>query len=184
MSRPHRDSLRPREGQHAPGARQARRTGLTRLTRARIVLGAITLIDARGRSGLSMRALGQALGTSAMALYFHFPGKEDVLAAVGRALLAEAPALEPASWKALGPLLPPRALAARLLGELRGLASAHPAAWSLVRDELSRDTYRTAWRAGFDTLSPERAELLRVVLVAIATEPPSLDAELLTLFFA
>lgn len=53
--------------------------GETSLTRARIVAAAIALLDAEGESGLTFRALAQALSTGAGALYHHIADKDDLL---------------------------------------------------------------------------------------------------------
>lgn len=58
------------------------------LSRERIATEALRVIDEAGLEGLSMRALGQALGVEAMALYHHFPGKGQLLDAVAELLLA------------------------------------------------------------------------------------------------
>ncbi len=147
-----------------------------RLSGAKIVAAALALIDARGLSAFSMRALGTALGTSAMALYFHFPNKTELLAAVGRALVASSPAL------AAVPGDDPRAMAKAILAQLRALFVLHPNAYALVRAELPRSAFASPERV-WPGLSPARAHLLRVMLVAAATESPALEVELLTLFF-
>ncbi len=153
---------------------------------------AIALIDARGLSAFSMRALGSALGTSAMAVYFHFPNKTELLAAVGRALVASSPALAPVAGIAgiagiaAMPADDPRAMAKAILAHLRALYILHPNAYALVRAELPLSASASAFAAPdrvWRGLSPARAHLLRVMLVAAATEPPALDAELLSLFF-
>uniref|UniRef100_UPI000363ECBE TetR/AcrR family transcriptional regulator n=1 Tax=Actinoalloteichus spitiensis TaxID=252394 RepID=UPI000363ECBE len=56
----------------APGPRQS-------LTVAAILEAAIGLADEEGVSGLSMRAVGERLGRSAMALYTYVPGKAELL---------------------------------------------------------------------------------------------------------
>lgn len=53
--------------------------GETSLTRARIVEASILLLDAHGESGLTFRALAQALSTGAGALYHHIADKDDLL---------------------------------------------------------------------------------------------------------
>lgn len=50
------------------------------LTRDRIVDAAIELLDADGVDGLSMRRLGQRLGSAATAMYWHVGNKENLLA--------------------------------------------------------------------------------------------------------
>ena len=152
------------------------------LTEAKIISAALALIDARGLSAFSMRALGRALGTSAMAIYFHFPAKGELLAALGRSLAASA-SLAAASAD------DPRARARAVLAQLRAVHAAHPNAYGLVRAELSGTAVgaspriRDTWAALWPGLSPARANLLRVLLVAAATESPALDQELLSLFF-
>jgi AcrR family transcriptional regulator len=54
----------------------------TALSRERIVETAIALADAGGLEALTMRRLGDELGTSAMALYYHVPNKEDLVDAM------------------------------------------------------------------------------------------------------
>jgi AcrR family transcriptional regulator len=49
------------------------------LTRERVLQAAIRLADQGGIEALSMRKLGQELGVEAMALYYHFANKEQVL---------------------------------------------------------------------------------------------------------
>jgi AcrR family transcriptional regulator len=59
------------------------------LNRDAIVTAALAEIDGKGLDGLSMRRLGAALGVEAMALYHHFPSKDDLLDGVMERLLAE-----------------------------------------------------------------------------------------------
>ena len=49
------------------------------LTRERVLQAAIKLADQGGLESLSMRKLGQELGVEAMALYYHFKNKDEVL---------------------------------------------------------------------------------------------------------
>ena len=49
------------------------------LTRERVWQAALKLADQGGIESLSMRKLGQELGVGAMALYYHFANKEEVL---------------------------------------------------------------------------------------------------------
>ena len=49
------------------------------LTRERVLQAALRLADQGGIEALSMRKLGQELGVEAMALYYHFANKEQVL---------------------------------------------------------------------------------------------------------
>lgn len=49
------------------------------LTQERVLQAALKLADQGGIESLSMRKLGQVLGVEAMALYYHFANKEQVL---------------------------------------------------------------------------------------------------------
>ena len=49
------------------------------MSRARIIAGAIQLVDDEGLQALSMRKLGAVLGVEAMSLYNHVHNKDDVL---------------------------------------------------------------------------------------------------------
>jgi AcrR family transcriptional regulator len=49
------------------------------LTRERVLNTAIKLADQGGLESLSMRKLGQELGVEAMAVYYHFANKDEVL---------------------------------------------------------------------------------------------------------
>ncbi|GAA1855060.1 TetR/AcrR family transcriptional regulator [Asanoa iriomotensis] len=60
-----------------PEPARARRTAP--LTRERIVTAAVSLLDAQGVDGLTMRRLAEALGVTATALYWHVRTKDDVL---------------------------------------------------------------------------------------------------------
>jgi AcrR family transcriptional regulator len=51
----------------------------TPLSRALVLQAAIRLADQGGLDALSMRKLGQELGVEAMALYYHFANKDEVL---------------------------------------------------------------------------------------------------------
>ncbi len=55
------------------------------LSRERIIATAIELLDERGLSAFTMRALGERLGVEAMAIYHYFPSKQTLLEAVGSA---------------------------------------------------------------------------------------------------
>ncbi len=62
---------------------RTRTTGTARrrlpLSRERVLRTAIKLADQGGLESLSMRKLGQELGVEAMALYYHFANKDEVL---------------------------------------------------------------------------------------------------------
>lgn len=59
------------------------------LTREQILTAAITLLDAEGLEGLSMRALGQRLGSAATAVYWHVGSKDNLIALAGDQLWHE-----------------------------------------------------------------------------------------------
>ncbi|WP_328473775.1 TetR family transcriptional regulator [Actinoplanes sp. NBC_00393] len=60
----------------------------TALSRERIVEAAIELLDTRGESGLTFRALSAQLKTGAGAIYWHVANKDELLAAATDAVLA------------------------------------------------------------------------------------------------
>ena len=59
------------------------------LTKERVLEAALQLADRGGLEALSMRKLGQALGVEAMALYYHFANKEQVLDGIVDLVFAE-----------------------------------------------------------------------------------------------
>ncbi|WP_210479584.1 TetR/AcrR family transcriptional regulator [Naasia sp. SYSU D00948] len=72
-----------------------------KLTERRIAEEALGLIDEDGIDGLSMRKLGQRLGTTSMSIYTYFTDKEAVLAGVAQLILSEvdAPSDEGLDWR-------------------------------------------------------------------------------------
>jgi AcrR family transcriptional regulator len=62
-------------------------------TRTRILDAARALFADRGYGGTSMRDLAEALGMTKAALYYHFPGKAQILLALVEPLLDELEAL-------------------------------------------------------------------------------------------
>lgn len=54
-------------------------TGRVRLSRERVLDGAVRLADAGGLEALTMRRLGEELGVEAMSLYKHVANKDDLL---------------------------------------------------------------------------------------------------------
>ena len=71
-------SKRPRAGR-TDGAPRTERTALTR---ERIEIEALALIDAEGIEAFSTRKLGERLGCEAMSIYHHFPSKAHILDAL------------------------------------------------------------------------------------------------------
>src|SRR4051794_6147278 len=58
------------------------------LSRDAIVERALTLMDAEGADAITIRRIAQEFGVTPMALYWHVANKEELLAAMGDALLA------------------------------------------------------------------------------------------------
>lgn len=67
--------------------------------RADVVAAALGILDQFGLADLTMRRVGSALEVKAGALYWHFPNKQSLLAAVADAILAEVVAPEPGPWR-------------------------------------------------------------------------------------
>ncbi len=57
--------------------------------RAEVLDAAIALADAEGVAGVTMRAVGQRVGATAMALYGYFPDKDSLLDAVADRVIGE-----------------------------------------------------------------------------------------------
>ncbi|WP_181783714.1 TetR/AcrR family transcriptional regulator C-terminal domain-containing protein [Pseudonocardia pini] len=72
------------------------------LGRGRIVRAAMRIADAEGVDALSMRRVASELGTGAMSLYRHVPGKEELLLLMRDAAFGEfpLPPSPPAGWRA------------------------------------------------------------------------------------
>ncbi|MER7697611.1 MULTISPECIES: TetR/AcrR family transcriptional regulator C-terminal domain-containing protein [unclassified Streptomyces] len=73
-----------------------------RLSVDAIVAAAVALADEEGMGALSMRAVGDRLGRTAMALYTYVPGRSELLDLMYDAVHAELPARrpEPGDWRA------------------------------------------------------------------------------------
>ncbi|MGI8557809.1 MAG: TetR/AcrR family transcriptional regulator C-terminal domain-containing protein [Solirubrobacteraceae bacterium] len=95
-----------------------------RLSREKILEGALELIDAQGYEARTMRGLGSALGVEAMSLYRHVENKEAVIDGLAEVLMAEIPMPKPdGDWQR----------AARgFANGTRTVARAHPEAFELV----------------------------------------------------
>ncbi|MFB8101987.1 TetR/AcrR family transcriptional regulator [Streptomyces sp. NPDC056007] len=72
-----------------------------RLSVDAIVAAAVAVADEEGMAALSMRAVGDRLGRTAMALYTHVPGKSELLDLMYDAVHAELPSVYPesADWR-------------------------------------------------------------------------------------
>jgi len=78
-------AARPADGRPGPGPRPALSVDL-------VVDAAIAVADADGMAGLSMRAVGERLGRTAMALYTYVPSKSELIDLMYDRALAELPA--------------------------------------------------------------------------------------------
>lgn len=71
-----------------------------RLSRERVIAGALELADAHGVEPLTLRRLADHLGVSAMAIYHHVSDKEEILDGMVDAVFAEVALPEsPAGWR-------------------------------------------------------------------------------------
>lgn len=59
------------------------------IARRDVIREALAIVDAEGMDGLSMRRLGMQLNVKGASLYHHFANKDEILVAVGRAVLRE-----------------------------------------------------------------------------------------------
>jgi TetR/AcrR family tetracycline transcriptional repressor len=59
------------------------------ISRREVVRTALAILDAEGMHALSIRRLGAELRVNGASLYHHFANKDEILVAVGRAVLAE-----------------------------------------------------------------------------------------------
>ncbi len=99
------------------------------LSRERILVGAVELIDESGLHGFSMRTLGNRLDVEAMALYPYVGSKEGLLDAIVAFVLSE---VQPDAD--LHPEQDPRwqGFLARSAREIRRIALAHPEIFPLI----------------------------------------------------
>src|SRR4051794_39580716 len=67
-----------------------------------VVRHALAILDAEGMEALSIRRLGKELNVNGASLYHHFANKDDILMAVGRAVLRDIkvrpPGDDPIAW--------------------------------------------------------------------------------------
>src|SRR5262245_11121476 len=84
-----------------PPWREARETPRTPLTRQAIVEAALRVLDREGMDALSMRKVGEELGTGAASLYWHVRNKDELLQLVFEAVSEETtlPRPDPARWQ-------------------------------------------------------------------------------------
>ena len=105
--------------------RAATKTGpRSDLSRDAIVERALSVMDAEGPDAVTIRRIAQEFGVTPMALYWHVANKDELLAAMGDALLADVvPPAATGTWSAQL-----RAVVEALIAAL----SRHPAAAELV----------------------------------------------------
>jgi AcrR family transcriptional regulator len=89
------------EGLPEPPWREIRDAPRTPLTRQAIVEAALRVMDRDGMDALSMRKVGEELGTGAASLYWHVRNKEELLQLVFEAVSEEdaLPAPDPSRWQ-------------------------------------------------------------------------------------
>lgn len=77
------------------------------LTQERIVQAAIELLDAEGLEGLSMRSLGERLGSAATAVYWHVKSKDELVMLAGDEVWneIELPDLGTFDWRTVGTMM-------------------------------------------------------------------------------
>lgn len=76
------DTLNEADGTRETTQAEQRRERLRREMRETILAAARQLVDERGASGLTMRAVAEAIGYSAASLYEYFGSKQELLAAL------------------------------------------------------------------------------------------------------
>ena len=75
--------------------------GRVRMTRERVLDGALALADDIGVADLTIRRLADALGTKPMTIYHHVPSKEEILDGIVDLVFAEMDVPDPnLAWKA------------------------------------------------------------------------------------
>lgn len=72
------------------------------LTRERVLVAAVALVDREGVAALTMRALASDLGVEAMSLYHHLPGKQALLDGLVESVVAEVTSAVGGAMKDLG----------------------------------------------------------------------------------
>ncbi len=120
------------------------------LTREKIVATALRIMDAEGLEAVTMRRVGRELGVEAMSLYNHVADKEDILAGVVEAVMADFPfpGHVDGGWAEQG-----RATARAW----RGLLKAHPNVITLMSEQREPMTSLPALRPMEHALATLRA---------------------------
>jgi len=139
------------------------KSGRAPLTREKIVVKALELLDAEGVDALTMRRLGEALGVEAMALYHHFPNKEAILDGVAARIIEEtgpAMPLDGGDWKTVmlsGPASAGRAIAAHPKAGWLFLGRQYSTAQSLQMLEAPLSILRSAGFEGQELVDAAHA---------------------------
>jgi TetR/AcrR family tetracycline transcriptional repressor len=149
------------------------------LSQATIVERALTVMDTEGPDAVTIRRLAQEFGVTPMALYWHVANKDELLAAMGDALLADVkPPVVTGPWSTQL-----RAVVETLIEHL----SKHPAAAELVFPrvlatepglELTEFTLTLLEDAGFS--SQQAADLARMGLqtaMMLVTQLPGAESQ-------
>ena len=105
-------------------ARSKREETRAPLTRRRILEAALEVVDREGSGALTMRRLGRELEVSAMSLYNHVRGREEILDGLSEVMVSGIGAEQVAG--------PPRAVLEQFVRGIRDVALAHPEAFRLV----------------------------------------------------
>lgn len=107
------------------------------LSRERIVAEAVAIADAEGLQEVSMKRVAEQLGSGAMSLYRHVPGKTELVLLMFDSLMTEAPELPTGDgWR---PAMVAWGHA------LRDMFHAHPWALSMVMDDREMGPNEAAW---------------------------------------
>ncbi|MEV0386727.1 TetR/AcrR family transcriptional regulator [Nonomuraea sp. NPDC050643] len=141
------------------------------ISRPAILDAALAIADEHGLTGVTMAAVAARLDVTAMALYRHVAGKDDLLDGLVEVLLTELP--PPAAE------LPWQERLQYLAGALRSTAARHPAVFPLLLQRPAatgqarqvRDSVCAALRqAGLDAEQAARAErLISTAILGFAT---------------
>ncbi|SJM53153.1 TetR/AcrR family transcriptional regulator [Gulosibacter sp. 10] len=134
-------------------ARQPRRS------REDIVTAAVALLDREGLPNLTMRAIGRELDVQPSALYWHYPNKQELLAAVADRII------EPVGEG--GAPAAPRALAERFRDSMLSVTDGAEVVISTIALGLGADRAYEGFRAALIGQGREEAEaaLLATALV-------------------
>ncbi|RRJ87811.1 TetR family transcriptional regulator [Gulosibacter macacae] len=134
------------------------------ISREQIVDVALGLITAGGLAAFSMRRLADELDVSVNSIYWHVPNKQELLAAVGSAIVAGSVA-EGADARTLALTLRQRMLAVRDGAEIVAIARAkHPGAFAPALS-IAR-----ALEPGLGGMAAQAAEVLTIFVIGATIE--------------